>query len=529
MRLKSRFWCVYLIGLFIVGIQMGCSIHTGISNLGLTSESPISPVAPGEPASNEKMECDSGITTSYGGGDGQSATPYAICSLTHWKYFAVDSGNWNQHFKLYSDLDFSGVLAVDFKTIGNVTTPFTGTFDGNNKTIKNIDLTGVSTPTALFLRTNATVEIKNLSINSYRVASSARVGALVLDHGNGGSLTIENIKLDNITFTMTGGKTNIGTLVGSSAAPISISNVVINTIHIPSTGVSGSNWGGLVGSSAEDISVSNVTGNSISLDVSLNVGGVVGVAKAAAFSDINLTGISVRGGGTVAGLVGRTANEATVTRVRLAGQVLGAADGSGIISENWGMGATSITITESSFTGDVSGTYISGGLVGTSFDKDVTITRSFYKGNLDDVYNGVGAGFIANAQGTSSTLTIEDSYVVGDITNSHATNNMISGFVANPQGNVIINRSFYSGALEGSAPRTCVGKTNTAQSFVTNDVYFDSTLCNAGAGSSGGVAGSTGLSTTAFQQLVTPLPNWLSSVWSFNSGQNHPKLKWEEP
>lgn len=70
------------------------------------------------------------------------------------------------HFKLTADLDFSGIEYKPLGAIGGVNyVPFTGIFDGNNKTIKNVVIETVGDYAALFAGiTDA--EIKNLKLDN---------------------------------------------------------------------------------------------------------------------------------------------------------------------------------------------------------------------------------------------------------------------------------------------------------------------------------------------------------------------------
>lgn len=91
-----------------------------------------------------------------------------------WKYYYKFSFPYlagGKHYKLANDLDFTG---IDYRTLGSFGglnyIPFTGTIDGNNKSISNLSIQGYSDVSSLFAGANgATFEnitFKNLLINT---------------------------------------------------------------------------------------------------------------------------------------------------------------------------------------------------------------------------------------------------------------------------------------------------------------------------------------------------------------------------
>ncbi len=131
--------------------------------------------------------------------------------------------------------------------IGDGTTKFTGTFEGNNHTIANLWVNVAFDNVGLFGRTDGTVEIRNVGVISGSVHSSnssASLGGLV--GRSGGSLTIVNSY-----FSGSGGVfsfLNSGGLVGGSSGSLTI----VNSYFSGSGGVFSSSLlsaysGGLVG------------------------------------------------------------------------------------------------------------------------------------------------------------------------------------------------------------------------------------------------------------------------------------------
>ncbi|UCF43493.1 MAG: hypothetical protein JSV99_00780 [Planctomycetota bacterium] len=83
--------------------------------------------------------------TKYGGGSGTAEDPYLIYTAAEMNEIGANQDDWGAHFKLMSDIDLGYYDGLEgrpkFNCIGIRTpyghTPFTGVFDGNNKTIYN--------------------------------------------------------------------------------------------------------------------------------------------------------------------------------------------------------------------------------------------------------------------------------------------------------------------------------------------------------------------------------------------------------
>ena len=74
----------------------------------------------------------------YGGGTGEPNDPYLIYTADQMNAIGADSNDWDKHFKLTADIYLGGYTGTSFNIIGpNLTTPFTGVFDGNDHTVSN--------------------------------------------------------------------------------------------------------------------------------------------------------------------------------------------------------------------------------------------------------------------------------------------------------------------------------------------------------------------------------------------------------
>ena len=472
------------------------------------------------------LACNSSLTNDFGGGDGTLASPYRICSLSQWNHFANTSSSWDKYIKLESDLDFTGIVYADFKSIGNITTAFTGNFDGNNLTIKNITLNGTANNIALFLNTNGNATIKNLNLLDINLTSTGSLSGLVFTHGSTGTLTLDHISMINLTFSKTGGG-----LVHTSNGPLVAQNISMNNVLIGG----GAYGGGIAGRIYEnatfsDISISNITCNSSGNHKGAVLGNKASTAttKTITFQNINLTNMAISGLNSYKGGLAGSIYDANVTALNC--NTAGSIDGSsfmgglvGYMEIGSSIGST-LDISQSSFNGTMDSSGSAGGLVGIAAISSLTISNSFSKGSID-VWGSTGGGLVGQIT-TSSPSTISNSYSQTVLTDTHPTTGLVGGIVGTLDSSTVnIDKSYFSGSLISPWNRGCaVGSISTGSLTLTN-VYYDSTRCTANTLSTGAHAGGTGLATGSFQ-TATPFTNWLIAAWTFASGVD-PKLIWE--
>jgi len=91
--------------------------------------------------------CSFSAQAKYGGGTGEPNDPYLIFDANQMNAIGADSNDWDKHFKLMADIDLSAYTETEFNIIGTYwRNPFTGVFDGNDRTISNF--TYISTGTS---------------------------------------------------------------------------------------------------------------------------------------------------------------------------------------------------------------------------------------------------------------------------------------------------------------------------------------------------------------------------------------------
>ncbi|MBW6442786.1 hypothetical protein K0A97_03360, partial [Patescibacteria group bacterium] len=207
------------------------------------------------------------ILGSFGGGDGSPQNPYVINYIEH--LYNI-SGNLTSSFILNRSLDFCENESYDNHSsfpgisdfceeegatsgwfpIGNLSSPFKGTLDGQNYTISNLFINRSSGDyQGLFGYAGSGSEIKNLGLTKGRwgqVFGSTIVGGLV--GYNYGSIS------NSYSLIPVSGSLSVGGLAGLNSGSISTSY---------STGdISGSSYvGGLAGTTQGSISTSYSTGD----------------------------------------------------------------------------------------------------------------------------------------------------------------------------------------------------------------------------------------------------------------------------
>ena len=362
--------------------------------------------------------------------------PYVICSTGQWSSFFGDSTDWDKDYFLGTNIDISS-LAATYQSIGNATTTFTGTFDGNNNVIQNFTYNNSSTDYfGLFGIVNDGGIIKNIKMTNVSVTAKNATGALIgvlLD----GTVT-------NVTIS--------GNVSGVIAVGIVIGNAGDGTVsYVSSSGsVAGStSVGGAIGricgtiTVTDSFSTADVTSNNIVDDPYYGVGGFVGgindtgncdgtviercFATGAINSDLQTYS------DTVGGFSGLIVN-ADVSKSYATGKIstVGTSSVGGFI----GYGVTELEQTYS--TGKIysqgdDGTI--GGFAGTLAGKiHDSFTTSSVKGEGTTLIVG---GFVGTLQEDTSGMEIFRSYVTNTATSSGS--NTIGGFVG---GNVMDGGSY---------------------------------------------------------------------------------------
>ncbi len=229
-----------------------------------------------------KMASGEATTTTQGG----SATEPKLVSTI--QDFLNIPNDLTAFYRLENDLDFNN---ADFQNpFGSK--QFAGNFDGNGKTIKNMNMVLTTTYIGLFGYNRGT--IKNLTVENVILnyqTSTQNIG--IIAGKNAG--TIENVTLKNSSITAGFSRTGqiyIGGITGLSETSSKLTNITIENVDIllTITGRTEPHVGLLVGrAQATQVTNASASGSIVvsSMDVT-NVGGLIGKIE-----NVGLSGSSV--------------------------------------------------------------------------------------------------------------------------------------------------------------------------------------------------------------------------------------------
>ncbi|MDR2944228.1 MAG: hypothetical protein LBU81_03995 [Methanosarcinales archaeon] len=224
-------------------------------------------------------------------GSGTADDPYQISTFNELDEIRY---NLSAHYILMNDLDWND-SDQQWKPIGYVDNNFNGTFNGNMKEIKNLDI-GSSEPgdvnrcAGLFGATSEDAVISNLTLRNAMISNgqnSQYTGSLV---GNNKETVISNSTLINLQYA--------GSLVGYNKGTV-INCRIIDTVIFSDWylgGMIGTNSGGLVGTNTGMIENCSTEGSITGTDA----GGLAGANDwgtiKTSFSNATVTGIHTAGG-----------------------------------------------------------------------------------------------------------------------------------------------------------------------------------------------------------------------------------------
>lgn len=319
-------------------------------------------------------------------------------------------------------LDENGALTSASKTewslsIGTKANPYTGTFDGNNKTISGVYISSSNDSTGFFGIIN-NAKIKNLKLEDSYVHGRDAVGTLV---GVSYESVISNC---SVNASVTESRNKVGGLVGYC-----LGSKIENSSFLGHVSGTSSRVGGLVGVGSSCVLVSSSNQG----DVSGNkyVGGVIGFSSGDTVEFCNNKGLVKKQGSGFdtkvgfAGLVGSGAgglllnsyNQGTVVGDKYVGGILGQTD------ENESKEFQVISCYNE---GSVSGTNSVGGLLGWSRADKISMLNSYNLGNVSGTaYAGGLAGSITGFG--DDQKSIESCYSVGKIEKAASTNGCVFG------------------------------------------------------------------------------------------------------
>jgi hypothetical protein len=363
-----------------------------------------------------------------GSGAGTVGDPFQVTTCVQLQEMGDDL---DAHYRLLNNIDCSATTGwnagAGFVPVGDDTTPFTGTLDGNDKVVSGLFINRPTTDYVGLIGYADTITVQDLGLENVDITGQSNVGGLIGNWVTDGTAT--NI---HSTGSVTSIQAYAGGLVGFFGTGVSIADS-----HSTAAVTGDERPGGLVGQNFGTITRSYATGD-------------------------------VEGGFLVGGLVGD--NWGSIDESYATGDVTNTADDSagGLAAENYG------TITDSYATGNVSGFDWIGGLVGYS---EGDIVRSYATGNATgDVYV---AGLVGQFSGSEN---VTDSYALGS-----ANGTQYVGGLIGDSDTATISNSYSVGAVTGT---TDVGGLLGAQSGTIDDSFWN-TQTSGQATSAGGTGKTT--------------------------------------
>jgi Bacterial Ig-like domain (group 3)./The GLUG motif. len=327
----------------------------------------------------------------FAGGNGTAECPYLIETADQLNSVR---DNLNAHYRLIADIDLAGSEYPNWEPIGNNSSVFNGTFDGDGHKIINLTINWQGQSyVGLFGNTGNSAVIRNVglekaNVNGYYYYTGGLVGYLRGDIMN--SFVEGNVR----------GSQFVGGLAGYNFGRISDSYAEV-AVTASSAGA-----GGLAGYNVATITDSYAAGTVSSTND--NAGGLVGLNDGTiqnSFATVNVTardwvgGLagsstqriersfatgSVSGRNGVGGLAGNLNTNGSITDAYAAGAVTGTQNVGGLV----GQSNTSGNITKAYATGEVNGDSDVGGLVGKH--ERGGISDSYYDSNTTGQDNGPG-------------------------------------------------------------------------------------------------------------------------------------------
>ena len=363
-----------------------------------------------------------------------------------WDWYDLDAirNNLASDYIIMNDLDSTAAGYTElasptanqgkgWQPIGNSSSRFTGTFDGQGYEIRDLF---ISRPeenhVGLFGDVTGLGLIKNVWLADVNVTGNARTGSLV-GFSYGGTIN------DSYVIGTVTGWQYVGGLVGESQGVYPNDYSRVQRSHFTGS-VSGSSYvGGLVGYNHRSYVIdSHCNGNVTGDDY---IGGLVGRNYYDySFVSNSYSTASVTGSSYVGGLVGDSLY-GTVYESYANGDVTADWHVGGLVGTNAG------SVSSSYSTANVVGSIYVGGLVGTNIG---SISNSHFSGNLNG--SVTGGGLVGDNSGT-----VDKSYSTGIVTGSLD----LGGLVGDNQGTV--TNSFWDINTSGTAQSDGgTGKTTTA-------------------------------------------------------------------
>ena len=338
---------------------------------------------------------------------------------------------------------------------------FSGTFNGNGFTIRNLTIKRNEEYQGLFKRISG--ELVDISLVNVDVNGNQYIGALVGDnHG-----TIKNCTSNGKVH----GNSNIGGLVGINRCVLSGSESECNVSGLNSIG-------GLVGGNQDQGSIKNCNfiGKAIGEENSYSVGGIVGY-NSNTVDNSHSSGDIFSGGSNTGGIAG--ANGGIITESTSNGKITGDINHTGgIVGYNDG------EIKNSNFDGNILGDDRVGGIAGCNNNG----------GKVEDCHldnSGVVSGRVSVGGVVGSNINasvIDTCYSAGVVSGKEGSTGGLVGYNENS----IVQKCYFTGSVNTSVSSWGVGGLvgrNTGMTGGISNSYSTGSVSGSGGANMGGLVG----------------------------------------
>ncbi len=359
-------------------------------------------------------------------GDGSIGNPYQIATLANLNWITVDASRWDKHYLQTSNINAGPTAGwaggAGWSPIGNSTTFFTGSYNGQGYNISGLTIFGAGLHYGLFGYTRE-AELTNINLPNVNIQGGGYAGALagytvytVIENcTSSGTITTTGSYLGGLigychmsrvdnsnSSAVVNGTSYVGGLIGWISTSYGVTNshatgTVTATGHYAG-GFAGRNFNGLIHNCY-------ATGNVSGLDI---VGGFVGQNNEnSPVSNAYSTG-RTSGRDWTGGFIGSNANNSPITNSYATGEVNGRTNVGGLL----GLNLNNCNITSCSATGKTTATGSTsrvGGLIGYNFNNNSVTNCSAYGETIGDRYSS--GGLI----GENDNCVISDSRATGDV------------------------------------------------------------------------------------------------------------------
>ncbi len=430
---------------------------------------------------------------SYNGGSGTAEAPYQISSKTDLKYLSEHSSDWSKHFIQTAHISFESTdfesggdfynSGNGFISIGDNSTKFTGSYDGQNFMIDGLTISRSSTDYVGLFGYAHNATISNLGVTNVNIIGRNYVGAVV---ANNWVSTVNNC----YSTGSISGRMAVGGLVGI----VSSAGIVTHSYSSATvTGTSDAYYiGGLVGKNESNINTSYSVG---SVSGKQSVGGFVGYNAGSDFTIYNCysTGNVTRESGatntTFGGFIGSNQYGYPVQKCYSTGNVV-YTDATDPTNKGFLGGGSNSQTTQNFFDSEVSNQSTASGATAKTTSQMKTLT-TFTGSSWDfvgETSNGTNDYWNKDADGATNTnsgypylswqnITISSKTPSANALGIIKSSNIVVQFNININSGTVDENTFnVDGSISGPIAGTYTTSTNTVTFNPTSDFLPGETI-----------------------------------------------------